>query len=583
MVCVPVVGPWVSTGPSRVEFQLACPPRYVVGGLDAELSSRGIDVGFVGALGSPVNPGITTAKEALFLGRHVRGRDLAPSFRPLIGCVPAQGGGRRSPTAYHAFPPTKPTVRQVKTSQGSRRREDAGGRPLPEGQRLVSATHALAFYGSTPPTAATHQGGHREADGRRRRRQAQRPCEALDRGDSDHRATRPTLRTPMTFSHPLMLLTLLVIPAGLVLYRLIVARRRMRYAVRYTNVDVLAAVVATGRPWRRWLATGAFLLALAALCVAVSRPHVHRLVASDNATVILVLDVSGSMQAQDVKPTRLVAAQKALHTFLEKVPPRLKIGFIMFAGEAEVSTPPTTDHELVSAAIDQTDFFRGFGGTAIGDAVALAVQVGLRSVGVQGDSVSALQPTRSLAAYTRTAAKPGKAASTLVSILFLSDGHQTRGILTPLQGAAKARAAGIPVYTVSLGTTGNTTLRGFPAASPDPGAVARRRLRVRAARAGARSEDAEGDRRRHRRQVLPGEVGGSGPGRVSLARLQARPETGHHRGHRSVPRGRRRPPRARRRALLALGAAAALRRRLVGRRETRPSRFGGLAVTPVTR
>jgi Ca-activated chloride channel family protein len=193
------------------------------------------------------------------------------------------------------------------------------------------------------------------------------------------------------------------------------------------------------------------------------------MVASDNATVILVLDVSGSMQAQDVKPTRLVAAQKALHVFLGKVPPRLKIGLILFAGEAEVSTPPTTDHALVSEAIDQTDFFRGFGGTAIGDAIALAVQVGLRSVGVQGESVSALQPARSLAAYRPTAAKPRRSASTLVSILFLSDGHQTRGILRPLQGAAKARAAGIPVYTVSLGTTGNTTLRGFPGGFPGVG------------------------------------------------------------------------------------------------------------------
>ena len=272
----------------------------------------------------------------------------------------------------------------------------------------------------------------------------------------------------MTFSHPLLLLTLLVIPAGLALYRLAVARRRMRYAVRYTNVDVLATVIATGRPWRRWVAAGAFLLALATLCVAVSRPHVHRMVASDNATVILVLDVSGSMQAQDVKPTRLVAAQKALHAFLEKVPPRLKISLILFAGEAQVATPPTTDHALISEAIDQTDFFRGFGGTAIGDALALAVQVGLRSVGVQGESVSALQPARSLAAYRPTAANP-RSASTLVSILFLSDGHQTRGILRPLQGAAKARAAGIPVYTVSLGTTGNTTLKGFPGGFPGVG------------------------------------------------------------------------------------------------------------------
>jgi Ca-activated chloride channel homolog len=263
----------------------------------------------------------------------------------------------------------------------------------------------------------------------------------------------------MSFGHPLLLLSLLVIPAGLMLYRFAVARRRMQYAVRYTNVDVLAAVVASGKPWRRWIAAGVFLLALATLCFAASRPHVHRLVASDNATVVLVLDVSGSMQAIDVKPTRLVAAQRALHTFLDKVPPRLKVGLVLFAGEAQVATPPTTDHGLVSEAIDEVDFFHGFGGTAIGDALASAVQVGLRSVGVRGDSVTALPQQRQLAAYVPAAKRP---ASTLVSILFLSDGHQTRGVLRPLQGADRARAAGIPVYTVSLGTTGNTTMRGYP-------------------------------------------------------------------------------------------------------------------------
>jgi Ca-activated chloride channel homolog len=265
----------------------------------------------------------------------------------------------------------------------------------------------------------------------------------------------------MTFGHPLLLLSLLAIPLGLLAYHLAARRRRMKYAVRYTNVDVLAAVVAAGRPWRRWAATGVFLAALAVLCFAVSRPHVHRLVASDNATVVLVLDVSGSMQAVDVKPTRLVAAQRALRTFLDKVPPRLKVGLVLFAGEAQVATPPTTDHALVAEAINDVDFFRGFGGTAIGDAIATAVRVGLRSAGVQGDSsVSAAGHLRDFAAYIPTAQK--RPASTLVSVLFLSDGHQTRGILNPLQGAQKARAAGIPVYTVALGTTGNTTLRGYP-------------------------------------------------------------------------------------------------------------------------
>src|SRR5204863_9877428 len=112
-VCVPVVGPWVVATPGRTEFQLSCPKNFIVAGLDAELSARGIDVGFVGSLGSPVNPGITTSRDAVFLGRLVRGGDAASSFRPHIGCIPASGGGSRTPTAYHAFPPGAPTARVV--------------------------------------------------------------------------------------------------------------------------------------------------------------------------------------------------------------------------------------------------------------------------------------------------------------------------------------------------------------------------------------------------------------------------------------------------------------------------------------
>ncbi len=179
-------------------------------------------------------------------------------------------------------------------------------------------------------------------------------------------------------------------------------------------------------------------------------------VSSDEAAVILVLDVSGSMQAQDVKPTRLVAAQRAIHTFLDKVPPRLKVGLVLFAAEAQVATPPTDDHELVGQAVDDASFYDGFGGTAIGDALATAVQLGLQITG-SGQTTATPQP-RSLASLRRAAA--GGVASTLVSILFLSDGRQTRGILDPLDGAAEAKQAGFPVYTVSLGTTGDTTLRG---------------------------------------------------------------------------------------------------------------------------
>ena len=153
-VCVPVTGPWVLAAPGEVQYQLACPARFVVGGLDAELSSRGIDVGFVGKLGSPVNPGITTSGEAVFLGRYVRGRDPAPSFRPHIGCVPTAGGGRRIPTAYHVFPPGKPVQRRVvEVRVRSGKTQRYVGRCL-RNERLAAATHAIAFYGDKPPTAA---------------------------------------------------------------------------------------------------------------------------------------------------------------------------------------------------------------------------------------------------------------------------------------------------------------------------------------------------------------------------------------------------------------------------------------------
>ena len=247
----------------------------------------------------------------------------------------------------------------------------------------------------------------------------------------------------MSFGSPYMFGTLLVVPLAIAVY-LLSERRRMRYAVRYTNVDLLASV-AGGRSWRRVVPPIVFLLAIATLCVAATRPRVHTLVASDRATIVLVLDVSGSMQANDVKPTRLAAAQEAIHAFLDRVPKRVKVGLILFAGVPEEATPPTTDHALVAQAVDDADVFQGgYGGTAIGDALAAAVKVGLSSAGIQA--------TRGLAAYDPAAVRAP--ASTLVTILFLSDGHQNRGTLQPLQGAEIAKRAGIPVFTVALGTPG---------------------------------------------------------------------------------------------------------------------------------
>ena len=283
------------------------------------------------------------------------------------------------------------------------------------------------------------------------------------------------------------------------------------------------------------------------LCVAAARPRVHTLVASDRATIVLVLDVSGSMQANDVKPTRLAAAQQAIHVFLDRVPKRVRVGLILFAGVPEEATPPTTDHALVAQAVDDADVFQGgFGGTAIGDALAAAVKVGIASAGIQG--------TRGLAAYHPVAA-PSQ-ASTLVTILFLSDGHQNRGLLQPLQGAAVAKKAGIPVFTVALGTLGakitnfnfgggytGTFFGGGPglrqALAPDPAT-----LHAIATATGGK--------------FYPAKSAGAVRGRVREARLQPRPHSRSQRGDGGLRHRRGRAPARRRHPRRALGAAPAL-------------------------
>jgi Ca-activated chloride channel family protein len=272
----------------------------------------------------------------------------------------------------------------------------------------------------------------------------------------------------MRLESPWMLLALAVL-AGAVGLWLLAERRRMRYAVRYPNVDVLATVAAE-RSWRRLVAPALVALALATLLVALARPHVDRVFLTERATVILVVDTSRSMEADDVEPTRLAAAQEAVRTFLDRVPGDLRVGLVVFAGDTQLATPPTKDHDLVREAVDTIDSFGVFRGTAIGDALAKAVEVGERAIQEPepaGDEVA----QRSSDELSRSLAQAaGCEENGPASILFLSDGAQTRGYLQPLEGAALARDACIPVYTIALGTPEGTIERGsfgFGSA-PDP-------------------------------------------------------------------------------------------------------------------
>jgi Ca-activated chloride channel family protein len=237
---------------------------------------------------------------------------------------------------------------------------------------------------------------------------------------------------PLTFVGPLFLLLLLVVPlAALAAWWL--GRRRATYTVAFTNFDVLASVVESKRrSWRPLVPLALFLLALAAASVAVARPVATVSEPSSNATVVLLVDVSGSMRASDVKPTRLQAAVQAMSTFADKVPKGVKIGLVSFSNGPDILVAPTTDRELLHEGID---LLEPESGTAIGDGLQVAVSVAKSAVGDVPRNKKGQLPA---------------------AIVLLSDGAQTRGSLTPLQGAQLARNAGIRVFTISLGTNHGT-------------------------------------------------------------------------------------------------------------------------------
>jgi hypothetical protein len=158
-ICVSVPGPWVvvpaSTSSNRtpVEYQLTCPRGHIVGGLDARLSVRAIDVQFLAKLGSPVNPGISTNRSAVFRATYVGASDRAPTFKPFIGCLPASGGGARVPTSVTAFRPGQPVTRRVKTVR-VRPGTTTVVQRCAGGERLVGGSHAFAFDTRNPPSAS---------------------------------------------------------------------------------------------------------------------------------------------------------------------------------------------------------------------------------------------------------------------------------------------------------------------------------------------------------------------------------------------------------------------------------------------
>jgi Ca-activated chloride channel family protein len=257
------------------------------------------------------------------------------------------------------------------------------------------------------------------------------------------------------FGSPQYLLALLVVPLFLV-FLAIVRRRRVRYTVTFSNVAVVARVVARRRRRPPELVAWVLLaLALAVAALALARPHVQTSAANRTATIVLLVDVSQSMQAQDVKPNRLTAVVTAMHEFLNVVPPEDKVGLVTFSDKVDVLSPPTTDHAAVS---NDLDVLAPQGGTALGNGVDAAVKLIVSSLAADGIHH---EPGQYLPA----------------AIVLESDGAQTRGVVSPFRAAQLAKATGVRIYGVALGRRNAFLAQGsgyfelkIPV-PPDPGTV----------------------------------------------------------------------------------------------------------------
>jgi Ca-activated chloride channel homolog len=227
----------------------------------------------------------------------------------------------------------------------------------------------------------------------------------------------------VSFDWPLVLLGLAVIPLLVVLYAISEVRRRRSQAA-FGNPALLPNLIDRSPGRLRYLPLAVLLVGLATMIVGVARPHATVTVPREEATVILAMDVSRSMKADDVLPTRLDAAREAAKAFLLQVPEKFRVGVVSFATRAAVGVPPTEDRELV---IDALDTLKPGEGTAVGDAVALSLRLGNQEVPEDG-----VIPPR--------------------TILLISDGLRDGGLVDPADAAAQAREQGIPVHTVLVGT-----------------------------------------------------------------------------------------------------------------------------------
>jgi Ca-activated chloride channel family protein len=247
----------------------------------------------------------------------------------------------------------------------------------------------------------------------------------------------------MSFQWPEFLWLAAALPALVALY-VVLLRRRKRFAVRYSSLALMREAM-SGASWRRHVPPLLILLALAALIVAIARPSATMTLPSQHETVILAMDVSGSMRASDVEPNRLVAAQVAAKAFIADQPSHVRMGIVAFAGTATVAQAPTTNKDDLYAAIDRFQLQRA---TAIGSAIIVSLAVLFPDAGYDVASYSYAAEKRKPPASFKPV-PPGSYSSAV--IILLTDGQRTTGP-DSLLAARLAAERGVRIFTVGVGT-----------------------------------------------------------------------------------------------------------------------------------
>ena len=260
----------------------------------------------------------------------------------------------------------------------------------------------------------------------------------------------------MTFQWPSLLWTLALVPLLVGLYLWLLGRRR-RSTVRLASIAVAREALGRGPGWRRHVPPALLGLAIIALLLASARPMAVIQLPLSQRTIMLAMDVSGSMRATDVEPNRMVASQNAAKAFVNALPRDVRVGIVSFAGTAAVVQAPTVSREDIIAAIDRFQMQRA---TATGSGIVLSLATLFPDDGIEIAQITGQRPMPRPLGEEKpkrefTPVEPGSYGS--AAIIMLTDGQRTTGP-DPIDAAKMAAERGVRVYTVGVGTTAGETI-----------------------------------------------------------------------------------------------------------------------------